>query len=222
MTCPSKWTNSIGEEDGQGSTWESEPEEEKPRRTCEFWRHLMMWENGIWPRRNRISRWRRRVDPRPAFHYLDEDDEGEQASGGLNHLVSRNAGGALWTWKRVTVVVDSGAADNVMAKEHVSRTTPQKATEGSILGEGVQRSRRRAHEELWTAGHVRQISSRVWTHGHVAGCRREKTLCVGIWTTSQPEATCSSGLLRHTSWMRRMRRNRCSEGKATCTCLTCW
>ena len=28
-----------------------------------------------------------------------EDDEGEQASGGLNHLVPRNAVGAQWTWK---------------------------------------------------------------------------------------------------------------------------
>ena len=39
------------------------------------------------------------VDTRPAFHYLAEDDEGEQASGGLNHLVSRNVGGAQWTWE---------------------------------------------------------------------------------------------------------------------------
>ena len=47
-----------------------------------------------WPRRNRITRWRKRVDPRPAVHYLAEDDKDEQASGGLKHLVSRKAGGA--------------------------------------------------------------------------------------------------------------------------------
>ena len=29
----------------------------------------------------------------PTLHYLAEDDECEQASGGLNHLVSRNAEG---------------------------------------------------------------------------------------------------------------------------------
>ena len=51
------------------------------------------------------------MDSRPAFRYLAEDDEGGQACGGLNHLVSRNAGGAQWTWKKVTVVVDSGAAE---------------------------------------------------------------------------------------------------------------
>ena len=31
-------------------------------------------------------------------------------------LVSRIAGGAQWTWKKVTVVVDSGAAENVMPR----------------------------------------------------------------------------------------------------------
>ena len=54
------------------------------------------------------------------FHYLAEDDEGEQASGGLNHLVSRNPGGTRWTWKKVTVVVDSGAAENVMPRSMFS------------------------------------------------------------------------------------------------------
>ena len=38
-----------------------------------------------------------RMDQTPAFHYLAEDDEGEQASRGLNHLVPRTAGGAQWT-----------------------------------------------------------------------------------------------------------------------------
>ena len=28
--CPYKWTNSIDEEDDQGSSWQSEPEGEKP------------------------------------------------------------------------------------------------------------------------------------------------------------------------------------------------
>ena len=75
-------------------------------------------DEGEWcrPRRNRITRWSRRVDPRPAFHYLAEDDECEQTSRGLNHLVSRNARGAQWIWKKVTVVVDSGAAENVMPR----------------------------------------------------------------------------------------------------------
>ena len=56
------------------------------------------------------------MDSRPAFHYVAEDDEEEQAFGVLNHLVSRDAGGAQWTWKKVTVVVDSGAAKGVMPR----------------------------------------------------------------------------------------------------------
>ena len=64
----------------------------------------------------------KRVDQWPTFHYFAaEDDEGERASGGLNHLVQRNSGGAEWTWKKVTVVVDSRAAENVNTEEHVSR-----------------------------------------------------------------------------------------------------
>ena len=66
-----------------------------------------------WLRRNRITRWRERVGPRPAVHHLAEDDEEEQVFGGLDHLVPRNFGGAQWTWKKATVVVDSGAAENV-------------------------------------------------------------------------------------------------------------
>ena len=44
------------------------------------------------PGRKRITRWRRRFEPRPACHHLAEDDEDEQALVGLNHLVSRNGG----------------------------------------------------------------------------------------------------------------------------------
>ena len=69
------------------------------------------------------SSWKRELEggqgtelARPAFHYFAEDDEDEQASGGLNRLASRNAGGAQRTWKKATVVVDSGAAENVMPR----------------------------------------------------------------------------------------------------------
>ena len=63
-----------------------------------------------------MARRSRRIGSRPAFHYLAEDDEGEHSFGGLNHLLSRHAGGAKWTWKKVTVVVDSRAAENVMLR----------------------------------------------------------------------------------------------------------
>ena len=70
----------------QVSSWESERERVKAE-------ELAIWETPdderewCWPRRNRITRWRRRMGPRPAVHQLAEDDEDEQASGGLNHLV---------------------------------------------------------------------------------------------------------------------------------------
>ena len=105
-----------------------------------------------WPKRNRTTRWGEREDQWPTFHYLAEGDGEEQASGGLNHVVSRNAGGAQWTWKKVAVVVDSGAAENVMPKNMFPDTSKIEEWED------VQRTRRRAHQERRTAGHVCQNS----------------------------------------------------------------
>ena len=75
-------------------------------------------EEGEWccPKKGRVTRWGRRIDSRPAVHYLAEEDEDEQVSRGLNHLVSGSAAGTQWTWKKVTVVVDSGAAENVLPR----------------------------------------------------------------------------------------------------------
>ena len=70
-------------------------------------------------------------DSRPAFHCLTEDDEGEQAS----HLVTRNAGGAQWTWKKVTVVVVLGAAENVMPRSMFPEISTEE-TERSKNGKG--------------------------------------------------------------------------------------
>ena len=69
------------------------------------------------------------------LHYLAEDDEEEQASGGLNHVVQRNAGGAQWTWKKVTVVVDSGAVENVMPQNMFTEIATEE-TERSNNGKG--------------------------------------------------------------------------------------
>ena len=74
------------------------------------------------------------MDCRPAFHHLAEDDEDEQASGGLNHLASRSAGGALWMWTKVTVVVDLGAAENVLPRS----VFPDISTEESKNGKGFE------------------------------------------------------------------------------------
>ena len=83
-----------------------------------------------WPKKSRVTRWRRRIDSRPAFHYLAEDDEGQQASEGLNHLVSPNAGGAQWTWKKVTVVVDWGAAETEIGIRPTERSKNGKGFKG--------------------------------------------------------------------------------------------
>ena len=87
------------------------------------------------------------MDPRPSFRIFAEDDEDEQVSGRLNHLVPRNAGGDQWTWKTVTVVVDSGAAENVMTRSMFPEI-PTEETERSKNGQGFKRTSRRAHQEL--------------------------------------------------------------------------
>ena len=75
----------------------------------------------------------------------------------LNHLIQRDARGRRWMWKKVTVVVDSGAAENVMVRCTFSEIS-MKEIERCKSGDGVQRIRRSAHKELRAAGLVRQNS----------------------------------------------------------------
>ena len=115
VNCPYKWANSIDEEDDQTSSWESEPEGENAE---EFASLETPDEEGewCWPKKCRVTRWGWKIDSRLAVHCLAEEDEDEQVSRGLNHLVSRSAAGTLWPWKKVTVVVDSGEAENMMPR----------------------------------------------------------------------------------------------------------
>ena len=69
MSCPNKWTNSIDEEDDQGSSLETELEGEKPEELARL-EALHDERKWCWPKRNRISRWRKRVDQRLTFHNL--------------------------------------------------------------------------------------------------------------------------------------------------------
>ena len=62
-------------------------------------------------------------------------------------LVQRNAGGAQWTWKKVTIVFRSGAAENVVPKSMFPNISTEE-TERSKNGYGVQRTRRRAQQVL--------------------------------------------------------------------------
>ena len=48
MNCPYKWTNSIDEEDDQGSSWETEPNGER-QENSRVWSHLMTRESGVGP-----------------------------------------------------------------------------------------------------------------------------------------------------------------------------
>ena len=90
VNCPYKWANSMDEEDDQSSSWESEPEGEGPQELASL-ETSDDEGGGRWPKRSRTTRWGKRSDPRPTFHYLTEDDGDEQAPGGLNHLFPRNA-----------------------------------------------------------------------------------------------------------------------------------
>ena len=73
---------------------------------------------------------------RPTFHDLTEDDEEEPASGGLNHLVQRSAGETQWTRKKVTVEVDSGAAETVMPRSvfpEISTEEAERSKSGNVF-----------------------------------------------------------------------------------------
>ena len=91
VNCPNKWANSFDEEHDQTSSWESEPEGENAEELASLETHDV---DGEWCclRRAESPGGRRRIDSRPAVHYLAEGDEDEQASRGLNHLAARNAG----------------------------------------------------------------------------------------------------------------------------------
>ena len=66
VNCPYKWTNCINQEDDQSLSWESELEGEKPEElaSLEAPDNEGEW---CWPKRNRITRWRKREreDQRP-------------------------------------------------------------------------------------------------------------------------------------------------------------
>ena len=100
MNCLYKWTNSIDEEEDQGSSWESEPEGEKAEELASMeapddegeWR---------WPRRNRVTRWRKRIT------LLRMTRKSKRLEDWLQELSGR---------RKVTVVVDPGTAENVMPR----------------------------------------------------------------------------------------------------------
>ena len=92
VNCPYTRANRKDEEDDQLSSCESEPEGENAEELTSLETHDEEGE-WCWPKKGRVTRWRRRIDSRPAVHYLAEEDEDEQVSRGLNHFASRSAAG---------------------------------------------------------------------------------------------------------------------------------
>ena len=56
----------MDEEEDRGSSWESELEGENEEELVSL---EALGDEGerCWPKKNRITRWRKRLDPRPAF-----------------------------------------------------------------------------------------------------------------------------------------------------------
>ena len=66
VNCPYKWTNSIDEAEDRGSSWESELEGDNAEELVSL-EALCDEGERCWPKKNRITRWRKRLDPRPAL-----------------------------------------------------------------------------------------------------------------------------------------------------------
>ena len=76
-----------------------------------------------------------------------EDDEEEPAVGRLNLLDQRNAGAAKWTWEKSHLCGRLGNSGERDAESMFPEISTQER-------EGVHRTRRRAHQYRWTAGHA--------------------------------------------------------------------
>ena len=110
---------------------------ERMLKNSRAWRRLTRKESGAGLRSAESPGGGRRSDSRPAVHYLAEEDEDEQVSRGLNHLVSRSAAGTQW--KKVAVVVRLRSSRESDADEHVSRDRDQANREVRDQGERTSR-----------------------------------------------------------------------------------
>ena len=127
---------------------------------------------------------RKRVDPRSAFHYLAEDDEDEQALEDLSGC-----------GRKVTVVVDSRAAENVMPRSMFPEIFTEEKR-GARVEKGSKdpedsTSRITGSKSLFLRTSERFVRKSTW---HVADVRRRQHP-----TSSKPGAMCSSGRMKRTS-----------------------
>ena len=131
VNCPYKWTNSTDEEDDQGSSLESDLEGENAEELAS----LMTRESGAGPEGTESpdgeSEWTQ------GQHVTTlAEDENEQVSGGLNHLVQQKAEGAQWTWEKVTVGSRLGCGGARDAEKHVPRNILPKQPRGPSMEKG--------------------------------------------------------------------------------------
>ena len=84
----------------------------------------------------------------------------------------------LVPWKNVTVVVDSGAAENVMPKSMFPEIYTEE-TETSKNGKGSKDQERSTSRTMDSRSCPSELL-KVCTQEHVAGCKCEKASCVGI------------------------------------------
>ena len=159
-------------------------------------------------KRNRVTRRRKRKDQRPTFHDFAEDDEEEQASGGLNHLAQRNTRGAHWTWER-----DCRRARSPKQPQRRKRRDPR-------MGRGSKDQDDSTSRTTDSRSCLSELLKCLYARARGKLQMREKPLCRHL-TPSKPEMTCSPGRMRRTSGTGRRRRNRCSERTAICLCWTC-
>ena len=116
-----------------------------------------------------------RDDHRPTIHYFAEDDEEKQASIGLNLLVQRNTGGAQWTWRKDTVAVDSGAAENAMPKSMFPEIRKDPRMGKRFKGPGGEHIKNYGQQVMSVRTPKGVVRKRTW---QVADVRRH--FCVGI------------------------------------------
>ena len=142
-----------------------------------------------------------------------------KASGGLNHLVSRDAAGTHWTWKKVTVVVDSGAAENMMSRsmfpEIGIRQTERSKNGKGFKGQGGENIKNYGQQVTSVRTPEGFVRKSTW---QVADVRRPLVSASHI---IQPGNDLFIGKDEAYIISRKKERNRCSEGKGTCMCLIC-
>ena len=165
-----------------------------------------------WPKRNRITRWGKRENQRPTFHYFAERRWQRRAGVWRTEIFGPTKR------RRSTMDMEESHScgplgSNVMSKSMFPGISTEE-TERSNNGKGFKDS---GGKQIKNNGQqVIVVRTPKGFAGNSTWLRMwEDPLCRHL-TASNWEATCSSGSIRHASWTGR-RRNKCSERITTCT-----